>query len=99
MTKLNKQEIQARISKVDSVWILKGKFIHRDFIFKDFIQAFSFMTSVALIAEKSDHHPNWKNAYNKVNIALSTHNADGLTDKDFELAREIDQVLKNYAQH
>ena len=99
MTKLNKQEIQARISKVDSEWILKGKFIHRDFIFKDFIQAFSFMTSVALIAEKSDHHPNWKNAYNKVNVALSTHNADGLTDKDFELAREIDQVLKKYAQH
>ena len=99
MTKLNEQEIQARISKVDSAWILKGKFIHRAFIFKDFIQAFSFMTSVALIAEKSDHHPNWKNAYNKVNIALSTHNADGLTDKDFELAREIDQVLKNYAQH
>ena len=99
MTRLNKQEIQARISKVDAVWILKGKFIHRDFVFKDFIQAFSFMTSVALIAEKSDHHPNWKNAYNKVNIALSTHNADGLTDKDFELAREIDQVLKNYAQH
>ena len=99
MTRLNKQEIQARISKVDAVWILKGKFIHRDFVFKDFIQAFSFMTSVALIAEKSDHHPNWKNAYNKVNIALSTHNADGLTDKDFELAREIDQVFKNYAQH
>tara|TARA_B110000196_G_scaffold274709_1_gene251781 strand:+ start:18 stop:317 length:300 start_codon:yes stop_codon:yes gene_type:complete len=99
MTRLNKQEIQARISKVDAVWILKGKFIHRDFVFKDFIQAFSFMTSVALIAEKSDHHPNWKNAYNKVNIALSTHNADGLTDKDFELAREIDQALKNYAQH
>ena len=99
MTRLNKQEIQARISQVDAVWILKGKFIHRDFIFKDFIQAFSFMTSVALIAEKSDHHPNWKNAYNKVNIALSTHNADGLTDKDFELAREIDQVFKNYAQH
>jgi len=94
MTKLNEQEIQDRISKVDSAWILKGKFINREFIFKDFIQAFSFMTSVALIAEKSDHHPNWKNAYNKVNIALSTHNAGGLTDKDFELAREIDQINK-----
>ena len=64
-------------------------------VFKNFIQAFSFMTSVALIAEKLDHHPNWKNVYNKVTIALNTHDADGLTKKDFKLAKEIDQVLKS----
>jgi len=95
MIKLNEQEIQDRMKDIDSVWLLKGKFIHREILFKDFIQAFSFMTSVAIIAEKSNHHPNWKNVYNKVNIALNTHDADGLTDKDFRLAREIDQILKN----
>ncbi|MFQ3182467.1 MAG: 4a-hydroxytetrahydrobiopterin dehydratase [Polaribacter sp.] len=95
MTKLNEQEIQDRMKNIDSVWLLKGKFIHREILFKDFIQAFSFMTSVAIIAEKSNHHPNWKNVYNKVNIALNSHDADGLTDKDFQLARDIDQILKN----
>ena len=98
MIKLTEQEIQDRMKDIDSVWVLKGKFIHREVLFKDFIQAFSFMTSVAFIAEKSDHHPNWKNVYNKVSIALNTHDSDGLTDKDFQLAREIDQILKNYSQ-
>lgn len=96
MEKLNEQEIQTRMSSIDSVWILKGKFIHREVLFKDFIEAFSFMTSVALVAEKSDHHPNWENVYNKVKIALNTHDADGLTDKDFNLAKKIDKILKNY---
>ena len=95
MIKLNEQEIQDRMKDIDSVWLLKGKFIHREILFKDFIQAFSFMTSVAIIAEKSNHHPNWKNVYNKVNIALNTHDADGLTDKDFRLAREIDRILNS----
>lgn len=56
------------------------------------------MTAVAIIAEKSDHHPNWKNVYNKVNIALNTHDADGLANKDFKLAKGIDQILKNDSQ-
>lgn len=98
MIKLNEQEIQDSMKDIDSSWVLKGKFIHREIVFKDFIQAFSFMTSVALIAEKANHHPNWKNVYNKVNIALNTHDADGLTDKDFKLSREIDRLLKNYNQ-
>jgi 4a-hydroxytetrahydrobiopterin dehydratase len=54
------------------------------------------MTAVAMIAEKSDHHPNWKNVYNNVTISLNTHDADGLTKKDFQLAKGIDQILKNY---
>ncbi len=96
MAKLSEQGIQTRMSRIDTAWVLKGKFIHREVLLKDFIEAFSFMTSVALIAEKSNHHPNWKNVYNKVNIALNTHDADGLTDKDFDLAKEIDKILKNY---
>jgi len=94
MTKLNEQEIQARMTGIDAAWIVKGKFIHREFLFKDFNEAFSFMTAVALIAEKAGHHPNWKNAYNKVTIALNSHDADGITTKDFDLATAIDRVLK-----
>lgn len=96
MAKLNEEEIQKRMHSINSAWVLKGKFIHREFIFKDFIQAFSFMTAVALVAEKSGHHPNWKNVYNKVNIALNTHDADGLTTKDFELAEKIDTILLKF---
>ncbi|POY37226.1 4a-hydroxytetrahydrobiopterin dehydratase [Flavobacterium alvei] len=94
MEKLSNQEIQAKLSTIDASWIVKGKFIHREILFKNFMEAFSFMTSVALIAEKAAHHPNWRNVYNKVTIALSTHDADGITDKDFALAKEIDKILK-----
>lgn len=95
MLKLNDQEINTRMLTIDPSWILKGKFIHREVLFKNFIEAFSFMTAVALVAEKSGHHPNWKNVYNKVSIALNTHDVDGLTDKDFTLAQAIDTILKN----
>jgi len=98
MTNLNEQEIQDRMKEIDVSWILKGKFIHREILFKDFIEAFSFMTSVAIVAEKLGHHPDWKNVYNKVNIALNTHDADGLTNKDFQLAKKIDRILKTFVQ-
>lgn len=95
MTNLNEQEIHERMKEIDISWVLlKSKFIHREIIFKDFIEAFSFMTSVAIIAEKAGHHPDWKNIYNKVNIVLNTHDADGLTNKDFQLAKGIDQLIK-----
>lgn len=95
MTPLKETEIKILMSNIDSDWKVKGKFIHRELLFKNFIEAFSFMTSVALVAEKSSHHPNWKNVYNKVSIALNTHDADGITAKDFDLAKAIDQILRN----
>ena len=67
--------------------------LHRAFEFKDFSQAFAFMTRVALAAEKMDHHPNWSNVWNKVVIDLSTHDAGGLTHNDFDLAKKIGQIL------
>lgn len=97
MTNLNEKEIHERMKEIDISWVLKSKFIQREMIFKDFVEAFSFMTAVAIIAEKSDHHPNWKNVYNKVTIALNTHDVDGLTKKDFQLAKGIDQIIKNFA--
>jgi 4a-hydroxytetrahydrobiopterin dehydratase len=66
----------------------------REFSFRDFNEAFGFMTRVALIAEKMDHHPTWTNTYNKVKIELSTHDAgDIVTDKDRALAKQIDQLI------
>jgi 4a-hydroxytetrahydrobiopterin dehydratase len=66
--------------------------IQKSFKFADFTQAWGFMTKVALAAEKADHHPEWSNVYNRVEITLSTHDAGGLSDKDVALARFIDSV-------
>lgn len=67
--------------------------ISHDFKFKTFSEAFSFMTRVALAAEKMDHHPEWSNTYNKVRITLTTHSAGGLTDRDMALAGKIDRLM------
>jgi 4a-hydroxytetrahydrobiopterin dehydratase len=75
-------------------WTEQNNRLKKDFKFKDFSQAFAFMTRVALIAEKMDHHPFWTNVYNTVNIELSTHDAgDIVTDKDRKLAKAIDQLV------
>lgn len=68
------------------------KTITRAFKFKDFSEAFAFMTRVALLAEKADHHPEWQNVYNRVTITLTTHSAGGLTQKDLDLATAIDAL-------
>lgn len=67
--------------------------IHHVFKFKDFSEAFGFMSRVALLAEKAGHHPDWSNRYNSVTITLTTHDAAGLSAKDVELAKAIDAVL------
>ena len=66
--------------------------ITRQFKFKDFSEAFAFMTRVALLAEAANHHPEWSNVYNKVSITLTTHEAGGLSAKDIELAKAIDRL-------
>jgi 4a-hydroxytetrahydrobiopterin dehydratase len=66
--------------------------ITRKFVFADFNQAFGFMTRVALIAEKMDHHPEWFNVYKTVEVTLSTHDAGGLTEKDVTLAKAMDSL-------
>jgi len=83
--RLADHEIQARIEALPG-WEIKNGKLHRDFVFRDFIDAFRFVSGVALIAERMDHHPEWTNVYNRVTIDLTTHDAGGLTVLDFELA-------------
>ena len=80
---------QAKLESLPA-WEYQDKGIHKTFIFQDFLEAFGFMTRVAILAEKADHHPEWSNVYNRVTIRLSTHDAGGLTDKDFDLAAKIE---------
>ncbi len=76
-------------------WKENNRSLEKEFKFRDFTEAFGFMTKVALIAEKMDHHPTWTNTYNTVSISLSTHDAgDTVTEKDRELARAIDDLTK-----
>ena len=76
-------------------WSFEKNAIKRDFKFKTFVEAFSFLTAVALEAEKLNHHPDWSNSYGRVSIVLITHEADGLTQLDFDLANSIDRIYKN----
>ena len=76
-------------------WTLarEGKAIARTFEFGDFSEAFAFMTRVAMIAEARDHHPEWFNVYNKIEVTLTTHDVDGVSEKDVELARFMDELV------
>jgi 4a-hydroxytetrahydrobiopterin dehydratase len=77
------------------MWEEKNNQLGKDFTFKDFVHAFAFMTRVAFIAEKMNHHPNWSNVWNKVSISLNTHDAgDVVTEKDRKLAEAIDKVYE-----
>lgn len=77
------------------MWIEENNYLKRNFQFNDFIEAFAFMTRVAMVAEKMNHHPNWSNVYNKVTIELSTHDAGNtVTDKDRKLANAIDKLIE-----
>ena len=80
-------------------WVLRAdaKAISRSLAFKDFGQAFGFMTAVALAAERLDHHPDWTNRYNRVEISLSSHDVEGLTGRDVRLARKIDSLYQGFA--
>jgi 4a-hydroxytetrahydrobiopterin dehydratase len=69
--------------------------IARTFTFKDFNEAFGFMSRVALVAEKRDHHPEWRNVYKTVEVTLSTHDAGGVTSRDIDLARAMDAIAKS----
>lgn len=73
-------------------WEIRGNQLYKAFVFDDFASAFGFMSTIALHAEKQDHHPEWCNMYNKVQIALTTHAAGGISERDFVLARQIEKI-------
>lgn len=95
MTEQLSQAERDNLPKTLPQWALtsEGKALRREFRFRDFNEAWGFMTRVALLAEKHNHHPDWSNVWNIVRIALSTHDAGGLTANDLRLAKAIDAIL------
>ncbi|WP_320054441.1 4a-hydroxytetrahydrobiopterin dehydratase [uncultured Acetobacteroides sp.] len=94
MKALTKEEVTCYLELHLRDWTFDGNAIKRDFVFKTFVEAFSFMTVIALLAEKLDHHPSWSNEYNRVSISLSTHSSKGITQLDFDLAGIADMAYK-----
>ncbi|WP_093143970.1 4a-hydroxytetrahydrobiopterin dehydratase [Ulvibacter litoralis] len=92
MKALSETEIQEKMSTIDG-WDYQNNAIHTTLEFDNFKDAFSVMTRIAFEAEKMNHHPDWSNVYNTLTISLSTHDVDGLTEKDFELAKIIDALV------
>lgn len=94
IAKLTDAERKAALATLASWQMVDGKdAIHRAFKFKDFIEAWGFMNRVALLAQAQDHHPEWFNVYNKVEITLTTHDCKGLSARDVKLAQDIDKLL------
>jgi len=89
--KLNDDQIRDAVASLKHWEVREGK-LHRDLKFKDFSQAWGFMTRVAMTAEQMNHHPEWFNVYNQVSIDLSTHDVGALSDRDVELAKRINAI-------
>ncbi len=87
--KLSDEQIIIRLQDIKSKWSYSQGKLVAEFKFRDFSETFAFMTRVALAAEAISHHPDWHNQYNRLKIQLFTHECNGITDKDFELARRI----------
>ena len=87
---LTPNELLQALAELPDWSVLEGK-LHREFQFDDFVTAFGFMTRVALVAEAANHHPEWFNVYGRVVVDLSTHDAGGITTKDIELARRMNE--------
>lgn len=91
ITKLSQPDLLERLGQHPN-WTLDGDKIRLELEFADFPSAFGFMSSVAIVAEKNDHHPEWSNVYNRVTIELTTHDVGGISERDFALAEQIDRL-------
>jgi len=89
--KLTPDDLTTRMAALPGWTLLDGK-LHREFEFRDFVEAFGFMTRAALVAESMDHHPDWSNVWNRVVVDLSTHDAGGITELDLRLAESMDRL-------
>lgn len=90
--KLDESEVSARLSDELPGWRLQDGKLRREFRFRDFSEAFAFMTRVAMLAESRNHHPDWSNVYDRVTIELWSHDAGGITERDVALAKDITRV-------
>jgi 4a-hydroxytetrahydrobiopterin dehydratase len=97
MKKLSPEEVQSRLSSLPG-WSVEAGKLHRAYQFANFVDAFGWMASVALIAEGSNHHPEWFNVWNKVVIDLTTHDVGGISERDFALAARMDQLAAGRSQ-
>ena len=89
--KLPEAEINAELASLAG-WSYRGGKLHREFTFENFVQAWGFMSSCALVAEAMNHHPDWSNVWNRVTVDLMSHDAGGVTKNDIELARRMNQI-------
>jgi len=96
MPRLSKPEIAFALRRMDGWTVANGK-LHRDYQFADFVHAFGFMATAALIIEKMGHHPEWFNVYNRLSVDLTTHDAGGITKKDVDLARVLETLAARFA--
>ena len=95
MKKLSKTEVTSKLKRLSGWKLIKGRnAITKTFKFKNFTEAFGWMTSMALYAEKKDHHPEWFNVYSTVEVTLSTHDSGGVTNLDLDMAREMNRTSK-----
>ena len=92
--RMTKQEIHHHLASLDG-WDEVDDKLKKEFVFRDFVEAFGFMSRVALHAEKQDHHPEWSNVYKRVMIALTTHELGGISERDFRLAAAIEQTYRH----
>ncbi len=92
LTKLSDEQIKKELTNLPGWSLVNGK-LHMDFVFKDFIEAFGFMSTAALHIEKMNHHPEWFNVYNKIKVDLTTHDAGGITQNDINLARILNSLI------
>ena len=90
--KLSPAEIERRLDALQD-WVIDHQKLYRLFTFDNFVDAFGFMTRVALLAEAMDHHPEWTNVYNRVEIHLTSHDVGGISERDFILAERINSLL------
>jgi len=91
MKKLSSDEVAERLASLPQ-WKLDGDRLYREIRFSTFARAFGFMAAAALVCERMDHHPEWLNSYDRLQVWLSTHDAGGITERDFALARALDQL-------
>jgi len=93
---IEKNKLVNELKKLSDKWSISDKFLNCKYVFKNFNDALSFMNKVGVKCEEMDHHPKWTNVYNRLEIELFTHDKDGLTMKDFDLAIFMDQEFESY---